>query len=64
MQVAQSIQFLRDRNILELRGDSESTESLCSARLDVSFVGRLSAGNGVEDVTPSALTRYLLTKKV
>ena len=64
MPVAQSTWFLRDRNILEVRGDCESTESLCSARPDVSFVGRLSAGNGVEDATSSTLTRYLLTKKV
>ena len=64
MPVAQSTQFLRDQNILEVGGESESTENLCSARPDVSFVGRLSAGNGVEDATSSTLTRYLLAKKV
>ena len=62
--VTQSTQFLRDQNILEVRGDSESTENLCSAKPDVSFVGRFSAGNGMEDATFSTLTRYLLTKKV
>ena len=64
MPVAQSTQFLRDWNILEVRGDSESIESLCSARPNVSSVGRFSAGNGVEDAASSTLTRYLLIKKV
>ena len=63
MPVTQSTRFFRDQNILEVRGDSESTEILCSARPDVSFVGRLSAGNCMEDATSSTLTRYLLTKK-
>ena len=54
--VTQATQLLMNKN--KVREDSQSTESLCEARPDVSFVyGRLSTGNGTEDGTSSTPTR-------
>ena len=54
--VTQATQLLMNEN--KVREDSQSTESLCEARPDVSFVyGRLSTGNGSKDGTSNTLTR-------